>query len=267
MTVVIGYGGDGVTRRRGGAVVATLSVHVLLLLLILSGRGPSPDPVSPSAGLRVFDVVPPPIPPDVAPTPPPPMPPRPVRSTPRDGGSPDRARPAPAVSFDAPARIADLMAEPLPAQAPQGQIPLPGLAAAAPSSTGAGTGSGDGEGGRGRGDGTGSGDGRAGLAKALWISIPSPRQFEAHWPERAWRNRVSGRVMLSCIVPRPGPPRRCRVVSEYPRNLGFGAAAMRLSRLFRIQPVTRGAEVQNLPVIVPITFDVPIDIRLPTPAN
>jgi len=244
MTVVIGYGGDGVTRRRGGAVVATLSVHVLLLLLILSGRGPSPDPVSPSAGLRVFDVVPPP------------MPPRPVRSTPRDGGSPDRARPAPAVSFDAPARIAALMAE-----------PLPGLAAAAPSSTGAGTGSGDGEGGRGRGDGTGSGDGRAGLAKALWISIPSPRQFEAHWPERAWRNRVSGRVMLSCIVPRPGPPRRCRVVSEYPRNLGFGAAAMRLSGLFRIQPVTRGAEVQNLPVIVPITFDVPIDIRLPTPAN
>ncbi|GAA3719045.1 hypothetical protein GCM10022268_29120 [Sphingomonas cynarae] len=266
MAVAIGYRGDGVTRRRGGAVVATLFVHVLLLLLILWGRGPSPDPVSPSAGLRVFDVVPPPLPPDVVP-PPPPVPPQPVRPTLRDGGSPDRARPAPSVSFDAPARIADLMAEPLPAQAPQGQIPLPGLAAAAPSSMGPGAGSGDGEGGRGRGDGTGSGAGRAELAKALWISIPSPRQFEAHWPERARRNRVSGRVMLSCIVPRPGPPRRCRVVSEYPRNLGFGASAMRLSRLFRIQPVTRGAEVQNLPVIVPITFDVPIEIRLPVPAN
>lgn len=266
MAEAIGYGGGGVTRRRGVAVGATVLVHALLLFLILSGRAASSDPVSPPAGLSVFDVVPPPIPPAIAPTPPPPVPPQPVRPTPRDGGSPDRARPAPPVSFDAPARIADLMAEPVPAQAPQGQIPLPGLAAA-PSSTGAGTGSGDGEGGHGRGDGTGSGDGRAGLARALWIKVPSPQEFEAHWPERAWRNRVSGRVMLSCLVPRPGPPRRCRVVSEYPRNLGFGASAMRLSRLFRIQPVTRGAEVQNLPVIVPITFNVPIEIRLPASAK
>lgn len=264
--MAIGYAGDATVRRRGGAGAAAILVHAALLLLILWGRGTPPDPAPSSPALSVFDVAPPPPPPRAAPVPPPPLPPPPDRLTLRDGGSPDRAPPSAPAPYDAPARTADLMAEPLPAQAPQGQIPLPGLAGAAPS-TGAGAGSADGEGGRGRGDGTGTGDGRTGLARALWISMPSPRDLDRHWPERARRERIAGRVLLACIVPRPGPPRRCRVVDEHPRNLGFGAAAMRLSGMFRIRPVTRGAEVQKLPVIVPIDFAVPIEIKLPTTAS
>lgn len=272
MAANVRYGSAGGTWRRGAAIVATISVHLLLLLMVLSGHGTPPIASMPSTALTVFDVVPPPPPVMMPRPPPPPVPPRivaPMRPTPRDGGAPGQAKPAPSITYTAPARQVDMLVEPLPTPTTHGEIPLPGLAALATASAGAGTGSGGGGGGdgRGRGTGSGSGDGRAGLARALWIRVPTPREYEAYWPERARRDRITGRVLLSCFVPRPGPPRRCKVIDEYPKGVGFGDSALRLSGVFRIQPVTRGSEVQKLPVIVPISFDVPMEINLPSVKN
>ncbi|WP_267414716.1 TonB family protein, partial [Sphingomonas sp. GC_Shp_4] len=118
----------------------------------------------------------------------------------------------------------------------------------------------DGQGsGRGVGDGMGDGDGTGGrgptYGAAAWIVKPNDQEMAPFWPLSAKANRKSGLVMLECKVPRPGPPKRCRIASEVPRHYGFGAAALAMSRLFRIRPVTRDTATLDLPVIVPVVFD------------
>ncbi|MBJ6122003.1 TonB family protein [Sphingomonas mollis] len=255
-------------RRRVAAMAATILVHAVLLLIILSGRG-TQTVVSPvTTALTVFDVS---LPPPPAPLP---VPPPPVRERPHPdaGGSPGRARTLPrAAMAQAPTpsvRAAMLVEEP-PLVSPQGRPISADLLALPDIAVGNGGGAergGAGGSGNGRGSGTGSGDG-VGLARALWIRMPTVPEMEPYWPVRARRERIAGRVILACIVPRPGPPRRCSVIHEHPQGIGFGSSAVKMSRLFRMKPVTRGSAVEDLPVIVPVRFDVPIDIKLPAKAS
>ncbi|MCB8830000.1 hypothetical protein LJD47_33800, partial [Escherichia coli] len=98
----------------------------------------------------------------------------------------------------------------------------------------AGTGRGTGGG---SGDGIGPGDGGVRYARAEWIRMPPPDAMQANWPRESIKRRVPGRVELGCYVPRPGPPRRCWLLSETPKGFGFGKAAMALWGQFRIRPV------------------------------
>lgn len=255
-------------RRRGAAMVATLLIHLVLLLMVLSARGKPPPPVA-ADPLVVFDVVPPsPIVDEPVPPPPPAKSQKTV-----SGGLVGQSRTSPrrsTIIAPTPPRRANPFAEELPNVTPDGRVPLADPIALPDMVAGSGGGleQGGAEGrGHGRGSGTGGGDGQPSLARALWIRMPSVRELEFYWPARARRERIAGRAILACIVPRPGPPRRCSVVSEHPEGIGFGRSAVQMSHLFRIKPVTRGSENQNLPIIVPVSFGVPITINLPATAK
>ncbi len=127
-------------------------------------------------------------------------------------------------------------------------------------STGAGDGVGDG---RGDGDAVGIGIGKGfGLgppryARAEWIHTPSFQEMLGYWPAGSRERRIGGSVELACIVPKPGKPKRCWILSELPQGIGFGRAALAMSSIFRIKPVLRNDDVLDMPVIVPIVFQVP----------
>ena len=66
---------------------------------------------------------------------------------------------------------------------------------------------------------------------------------------------VSGRAELNCEVTAKGTVANCTVVSEDPAGQEFGAAAMKLTRYFKMRPQTRdGTPVGGAHVNIPIAF-------------
>lgn len=79
-----------------------------------------------------------------------------------------------------------------------------------------------------------------------------------YYPDRAQRMEVSGKATISCTVTAKGTLEACFVVSESPADMGFGDAALNLSRLFRMKPKTLDGEpVEGRTVVVPLIFQVP----------
>ena len=90
-----------------------------------------------------------------------------------------------------------------------------------------------------------------------WISKPSGAQLADAYPDRALNLGIAGSATLLCTVGVDGQVRDCQVAAETPKNLGFGAAALRLSRWFKIRPKTEdGQAVDGALVRVPIQFGV-----------
>jgi len=71
-----------------------------------------------------------------------------------------------------------------------------------------------------------------------WASRPSAAQMARAYPNRAATNGVSGAASLSCVVRVDGGLTACRVSNETPVGMGFGRAAMGLTRDFRMNPRT-----------------------------
>ena len=71
-----------------------------------------------------------------------------------------------------------------------------------------------------------------------WASRPSAAQMARAYPSRAAERGLAGAANLSCVVRVDGGLTACRVASETPNGLGFGRAAMSLTRDFRINPRT-----------------------------
>jgi protein TonB len=81
-----------------------------------------------------------------------------------------------------------------------------------------------------------------------------------YYPERAQRLGVNGHAELACSVTASGNLTGCSVVSEDPSDQGFGTAAMKLSRLFKMRPMTRdGQPVGGGSVKIPLSFQLPKD--------
>lgn len=90
-----------------------------------------------------------------------------------------------------------------------------------------------------------------------WIHQPSGAQLAGAYPGRALDLGVAGSVTLLCAVGVDGQVRDCKVAEETPRDYGFGPAALKLSRWFKIRPETEnGQAVDGALVRVPLKFGV-----------
>ena len=93
-----------------------------------------------------------------------------------------------------------------------------------------------------------------------WARKPSGEDIARYYPDRAMRMNVEGRVTLSCSVTAKGTLDGCSVVSEDPADQDFGAAAMRMTKLFKMKPQTLdGAPVEGGTVRIPLSFRLPKD--------
>jgi TonB family protein len=248
-------------RETGAAL--TLAVHALLVLVLFWYHPAAERAQAPTSPLLV-SLLPdeePPTPAVAQPTPPQPSRPaepggfgRVVKEVPE----PKRAQLETAGGGSPPALDRSLALLP---------VNVPVLAPGATSGLATGVGSGDdaGEGagaespgsgdGRGSGSGSGSGNGSSELQIAEWIVKPEylvPR----YYPREAIEKKATGTVMLGCLVDISNRVRRCKVLDERPRYLGFAAATLRMSKLFRVKPPeVNGRPRHDVRVRIPVTME------------
>jgi TonB family protein len=76
------------------------------------------------------------------------------------------------------------------------------------------------------------------MTAPTWLAQPTAQDFSRYYPPRAFDEGVSGSATVDCLVDGAGLL-ACTVVSEEPEGYGFGEAALRISRHFRVAPETR----------------------------
>jgi protein TonB len=75
------------------------------------------------------------------------------------------------------------------------------------------------------------------------------------YPGRALRRGVSGAALVACSVSKEGTLVDCSVIEETPVGEGFGEAALKLTRLYVMRPLTKdGLAVEGGKVRMPLRF-------------
>lgn len=88
-----------------------------------------------------------------------------------------------------------------------------------------------------------------------WATKPTADDMARFYPAAAAAAKVGGRATIDCLVTLEGRLSQCKVLSESPGELGFGAAALQLAEVFQMRPTTRdGKPVAGGQVTIPILF-------------
>lgn len=87
------------------------------------------------------------------------------------------------------------------------------------------------------------------------LSQPDAKTVAAAYPNAAKPTRVSGKVLMTCLVAVDGRTQDCQVVEETPPGLGFAEAALRLAGQMVFVPKRLNCvPVDGGNVSIPISF-------------
>lgn len=90
-----------------------------------------------------------------------------------------------------------------------------------------------------------------------WTRAPTQAEVNAAWPKAA-AGLESGQAALRCDLDMSGQPKNCQVISENPRDKGFGKAAKALSKSFQVT-----FDPDDAKALKKYTVDVPFRFRDP----
>lgn len=88
-----------------------------------------------------------------------------------------------------------------------------------------------------------------------WLRKPTFDQLMADYPTAAMSRGVSGQAVIKCTVQTDGLLRSCSVLWEDQPGMGFGPAAVVLSRTFLMKPATKGGQPIESEITFPINFE------------
>lgn len=96
------------------------------------------------------------------------------------------------------------------------------------------------------------------IERPSWVRRPSGADIGRFYPDRAARLEMEGKTVMVCEVTVHGTLTGCRIDSETPEGEDFGAASLKLARLFKMRPMTGRCEsVAGAKVRIPVTWSPP----------